>query len=72
MRWELSIPSWILCLPLSAFAFHKIESFEGLRVRANFYKCGNALPHKHFLSWAEILTPRPDFHRPEYFKEIVL
>lgn len=66
--------SWGLemSLPLSAFAFHKIESFEGLRVMANFYKCGNALPHKHFLSWAEILTPRPDFHRPEYFKEIVL
>ena len=67
LEWSLE-----MSLPISAFCFHKIDSYEGLRIRANFYKCGNLLPHKHFLSWSEILTPRPDFHRPEYFKEIVL
>lgn len=38
----------------------------------NFYKCGDLTPHPHFLSWNPIGTPKPDFHRPEYFGELIL
>ncbi|MDE5921249.1 MAG: hypothetical protein K2G82_06535, partial [Paramuribaculum sp.] len=26
----------------------------------------------HYLSWAPITTPQPDFHRPEFFGNITL
>ncbi len=39
--------------------------------RANFYKCGDKLSTPHFLSWNRILTEKPDFHRPEYFGDLI-
>ena len=42
------------------------------RLKANFYKCGDKCARPHFLSWAPVRTPQPDFHRPEFFGEIVL
>lgn len=41
-------------------------------LKANFYKCGDKTAHPHYLSWSPIPTPKPDFHRPEYFGELVL
>lgn len=41
-------------------------------VRGNFYKCGDLTAHPHYLSWNPIRTPKPDFHRPEFFGEIIL
>ena len=40
-------------------------------ILGNFYKCGNKLPRRHYLSWAPVRTPAPDFHRPEFFDDIV-
>ena len=42
------------------------------KLRANFYKCGDETAHPHFLSWSPIGTPSPDFHRPEFFGELIL
>ena len=39
---------------------------------ANLYKCGDLTAHPHFLSWAPINTPTPDFHRPEFFGKLLL
>ena len=39
--------------------------------RANLYKCADDCSHPHWLSWAPIDTPEPDFHRPEFFGELV-
>jgi len=36
-------------------------------IRANFYKCGDKTAHPHFVTWSPVDTPRPDFHRPEFF-----
>ena len=33
------------------------------KIRANFYKCGDKTAHPHYVSWAPINTPQPDFHR---------
>lgn len=41
-------------------------------VRGNFYKCGDLTAHPHFLSWNPIQTAKPDFHRPEFFGELIL
>lgn len=41
-------------------------------IRANLYKCGSATSSPHYLSWAPILTYKPDFHRPEFFARMTL
>ena len=38
--------------------------------RANFYKCGDKTPMKHYASWNPIEAKAPAFHLPEYFGEI--
>ncbi len=40
-------------------------------VRGNFYKCGDLTAHPHFLSWNPVATSKPDFHRPEFFGELI-
>lgn len=64
--WEVA-----LRIPLAVFFAHKIASLDGLKAKANLYKCGDALPVPHYLAWGSILTEKPDFHRPDFFKEIV-
>lgn len=48
--------------------------FDGspIAMRGNFYKCADMTSVPHFLSWAPITTPTPDFHRPEFFGNIIL
>ena len=38
--------------------------------RANFYKCGDKTPMKHYASWNPIEAEAPAFHLPEHFGEI--
>ena len=61
----------ILKIPVSTFFKHSFDSFKGLKGRCNIYKCGDHLPVPHYLSWAPIDTPSPDFHRPEFFGQII-
>jgi hypothetical protein len=39
----------------------------GVTWRANFYKCADATSHPHWLTWAPVDLPRPDFHQPKFF-----
>ncbi|MBR9998653.1 MAG: carbohydrate-binding family 9-like protein [Cyclobacteriaceae bacterium] len=39
----------------------------GTRWRANFYKCADDSSHPHWLTWAPVENPAPDFHLPQYF-----
>ena len=48
------------------------EFKEGMTIRCNFYKCGDRTEYPHFGIWNPVLLEKPDFHRPEFFKEIVL
>lgn len=63
--WEMMI-----CIPIQCFAFDKIESFDGLKATANFYKCGDATSDPHFVTWNRVKTENPDYHRPEFFGKI--
>ena len=60
-----------LAIPVSTFFKHGLNSFNGLKARCNIYKCGDDLLKPHFLSLFPINTPQPDFHRPEFFGEII-
>lgn len=64
-RWQL-----LVAIPACALFRHDVPSFSGRRMSMNLYKCGDALSQPHYLSWAPIPTPQPDFHRPEYFAEV--
>ena len=61
--WEVELD-----VPASVFG---LQTFNGLHARGNFYKCGDRLPVPHYLTWAPITTPKPDFHRPEYFDTLI-
>lgn len=65
-EWEL-----LVYIPVSIFYFDDITKLEGCVARGNFYKCGDELPVPHFLTWNAIDTPSPDFHRPEFFGELI-
>ena len=55
-------------IPYESFGYSsKPES-----LKANLYKCGDNCDHPHFLSWSPIGLPKPDFHCPEFFGEIIL
>lgn len=62
--WQLTI----------AIPFAMIGYADGAptEIKANFYKCGDKTHNTHFLSWAPIASPTPDFHRPESFRRLIL
>lgn len=45
---------------------------EPIAMKGNFYKCASGTSLPHFLSWAPIVTERPDFHQPQFFGDIIL
>ena len=51
--------------------FPTFTAEKGKKMRANFYKCGELTPVEHYFAWNEVGTPTPDFHRPEYFGELI-
>lgn len=63
-RWTLDI-----VIPVSALFKSNIETLCNQKASMNLYKCGDSLSKPHYLSWNPIDTPRPDFHRPEFFRE---
>lgn len=44
----------------------------GSVLKGNFYKCGDDTASPHYGSWSPISNPTPDFHRPEFFGDLVL
>lgn len=66
IHWELTV-----AIPLEVFAKHNLASLKGKEGRANFYKCGDALPEPHFVAWSNIEVPEPNFHLPQFFGALV-
>jgi len=44
---------------------------KGTRWKANFYKIAESGSNIHFITWTQVNLPKPDFHQPEFFGEIV-
>ena len=60
-----------MIIPLSLFGDDAPDSLDGIVASGNFYKCGDALPDPHFLSWSPVKVDSPNFHLPEFFGKIV-
>jgi hypothetical protein len=62
---------WCLTVAIP-FSVIKMQNppIEGQKWKANFYKCGDNLPEKAYLSWNPVNTPNPNFHSPQHFGTI--
>lgn len=60
-----------LVIPFATYFKHHVTTLQGKRMRANFYKCGDLQKQPHFLSWNPISIEKPDFHRPDFFGELI-
>lgn len=61
-KWRLDI-----LIPLDLIGLDPLPA----EASCNFYKCGDKTATPHFVSWAPIDTPKPDFHRPEFFGKMI-
>lgn len=61
----------ISVIPITTFWASNLKTFEGLTAKANFYKCGDKLIHPHYLSWSPVNIEQPNFHRVDFFKNII-
>lgn len=59
-----------LNIPKKVFCFSDVDDLSTVEMFGNFYKCGDNLPKKHYLSAFEVKTENPDFHRPEFFVKL--
>ncbi len=65
-EWQITF-----AIPWTAFFKHELKSVSGMKMRGNFYKCGDGLKVPHFVSWTKIKTEKPSFHAPEFFGGLV-
>lgn len=63
--WEL------MCFIPKEFILKFFPSWDK-NMRANFYKIGNASAKKHYSVWNMQDIEMPDFHRPEFFGNLIL
>jgi hypothetical protein len=71
---EFGASEWRLEYRIPLALFRKLYGQEvrpGHRAAANFYKCGDETERPHYGAWSPVGTPTPDFHRPEFFGELV-
>ena len=66
--WELT---YQISFEFIKMFFKDFSVYTGKKMRANFYKCGELTEVEHYFSWNSVDTPTPDFHRPEFFGELI-
>lgn len=64
---------WVLyiAIPLKLLEEYSSQVFVGNNAIGNFYKCGDETEFKHYGVWNIIDNPKPDFHLPEFFGQII-
>ncbi|MBO6170016.1 MAG: hypothetical protein J6O51_08625 [Bacteroidales bacterium] len=70
LNYEGGIWNWrvLLIIPFEVLGLEEAPS----KLLGNIYKCGDLTAHPHYVTWAPVGTPAPDFHRPEFFGEFIL
>lgn len=64
--------SWDLCINIPFNLFCDYPDRLPEKIMGNFYKCADKTEQPHYISWNPINTEKPDFHRPEFFGELIL
>lgn len=65
VNWEL-----LIIIPTKVFKFDEIENIKNKKAFCNFYKCGDDLPNKHYLTFFPVKTEKPDFHQLPFFGSV--
>jgi len=65
IKWELT-----LIIANDVFFRHNYDSLSSKKCKGNFFKCGDDMPVKHYLSWNNIKSPTPNFHLPQFFGDL--
>lgn len=65
--WSLTIGISLSLLNITPAIFS-----QPVTLRGNFYKCGDLTSEPHYLSWAPVTFPRPNFHLPASFGTLIL
>lgn len=66
------IHEWSVVLGIPFILLGYEEGVRPEKMRANFYKCADNTRIPHYVSWNPIEVTSPDFHRPEFFGELLL
>ena len=61
----------VIRIPTESFEFSNIKKLNGLKAKANFYKCGDETSKPHYVTWNEVKTSNPDYHRSEFFGNLI-
>jgi hypothetical protein len=64
--------SWELAVKIPFRLMGINPEYLPFKLLGNFYKCADLTSQPHYVSWNPIETEKPDFHRPEYFGELLL
>ena len=64
--WKLTV-----AIPIELYSLSEVKPLKGRSIKANFYKCGDDMPQKHYLSWHPIRIEKPNFHRPDHFGTLI-
>ena len=70
VNYEGGIWNWrvLLIIPFEVLGLDEAPAV----LKGNIYKCGDLTAHPHYVTWAPVGTPSPDYHRPEFFGDFVL
>ncbi len=66
VEWSLQIE-----IPLDLLGLDAFSTIDPGALVGNIYKCGDKTQAPHWLSAFPIDTPKPDFHRPEFFQALI-
>ncbi|MBQ8813434.1 MAG: hypothetical protein IJZ85_02900 [Lachnospiraceae bacterium] len=73
---KINDSNWAICFRVPFVLIKKyIPQYcyeKGMKIRTNFYKCGDNTEFPHYGIWTKYPLEKPDFHRPEYFGEITV
>ncbi|MBR4769245.1 MAG: hypothetical protein IK088_09775 [Lachnospiraceae bacterium] len=59
-------------LELIRMFFPEFTFAPGVKLRANFFHCGDSTVFPHFLSWSPMDTDKISYHQPDFFGELTL
>ncbi len=60
-----------IVIPKKVMIHDKETNWNDLHAKSNFYKCGDETEEIHFVTWNPIKTSNPDYHRYEFFGDVV-
>lgn len=68
---DLEDDTWIITVNIP-WKLIGVKPDAGTILKGNFQACSDDANPPYYLTWSPIATPQPDYHRPEFFGDIIL